>query len=69
MATTSVNFRLKNELNELFSDVSHLIQLPKVQIFNDAIDFYLKKLIRENYLDEDLKMLQEMRAKRKKKKD
>lgn len=69
MATeaTSVNFRLKNELNELFTDVSSLMQLPKVQIFNDAIEFYLKKLIKENYLDEDLKLLKAMRAKRKKK--
>lgn len=66
--TTSVNFKLKNELNELFTDVSHLIQLPKVRLFNDAIEFYLNKLIKDNSLDEELTLLKEAREKRKKKK-
>jgi energy-coupling factor transporter ATP-binding protein EcfA2 len=67
VATKDVNFRLDVELNELLTDVAQLLQLPKVQLFNDSIRYYLKLKIKENKLDEDLKMLKEMRERRKKK--
>jgi hypothetical protein len=66
--STSVNFKLRNDLNELFNDVAHLMQIPKVNLFNSAIDFYLKKIIKENYLEDDLKFLKEGREKREKRK-
>ena len=66
--STSVNFKLKNNILELFNDVAHLMQLPKVKLFNDSLDYYLKLVVKENFLEDDLKLLKEAREKREKRK-
>lgn len=53
--------------NELIKDLVILTGIPKVKLLNRAIDEFIKKFIKDNHLEEEVKELQALKSRKGKK--
>jgi hypothetical protein len=61
-----VAFMMDEGNNELIKDLVILTGIPKVKLLNQAIDEFIKKFIKDNHLEEEVKELQALKSRKKK---